>query len=129
MLFNEICIEYNKNVNKDDTILANKKRIVAVDGVHNNNKNRDELLNLGIFAVSNNIPINVQCFGEKNKGQEVKIFMEYIKSNLAEFKNVIFVADRLYFNYNLLDFLCENNLKFIIRAKGEALNLNPKKYT
>jgi hypothetical protein len=57
-----------------------KKIIVAVNGVHNNNTNRDELLNLDIFDVSNNIPINVQFFGEKNKGRYDKIFMEYIKS-------------------------------------------------
>ena len=65
---------------------------------------------MGIYNVTNNVPIDVQMFGAENKGKEVKIFMNYVKSNLDTFKNVIFVADRLYF-------LSKNDLKFIIRAK------------
>ena len=110
---------YNKCImDTHDTIL------MAVDGVNNNDNNNNVMLNLGIFNISNNVPVDVTYFGKDNRNKEVKVFMEYITINIKKYKNVIFIADRLYFNYELLTFLNDNNLKYIIRVKGDGSNVD-----
>ena len=84
------------------------------------------MLNQGIFNVSYNIPLDINFYGCGNRNGEVKLFKKYVIDNIRKFKNVIFVADRLYFNYDLLDFLARHNLKYIIRVKGNGDNLNSK---
>ena len=96
----------------------------AVDGVNSSDNNRNVMLNLGIYDISNNVPINVTYYGSENRNAEVRVFISYIKSNMSKFENAVFVADRLYFNYELLKFLHDNNLKFIIRVKGSGDNLD-----
>ena len=112
-----------------DTELNNDEKIddkfVAVDGVYNNNKNRDILLNLGLFDITDNVPVDIKYFGVGNRNNEVALFIEYIRLNIDKFRNTIFIADRLYFNYALLEFLNDNDLKYIIRARGLGDNLNP----
>ena len=46
--------------------------------------------------------------------------------NPEKFKNIILVADRLYFSYKFMNFLIEHDIKFIIRARGHAINLTTK---
>ena len=103
-----------------------KPSIVAVDGVCNNDKDRRVMTNLGIFNVSSNIPINIGYYGANNRNNEVNKFKEYLFNNLSDIKsnNYIFVCDRLYFNYDLLDFFISNKLKFIVRIKGSGDNLD-----
>ena len=37
--------------------------------------------------------------------------------------NIIFVCDRTYFSYDLVNFLNDNNYKFIIRIKNNCTHL------
>ena len=126
-LFNQIKMLYGKvsSPNKDDTILANNT-ILSIDGTYNTCLDRKPMLNLGIFNVSQDIPVDISYSGNQNRNKEVKAFLSYVKNNINEFKNVIFVADRAYFKYDLLKFLIDNNLKFVIRVKGSGNNLNSK---
>lgn len=101
--------------------------LVAVDGTYNNNKNMDEMLNMGFYNVSNGIPLNITSFGVGGKNKEIKSATEYITNYINTFKNTVIVGDRGYFSYAFIDFLIMNNLKFIIRAKGDAINLDPSK--
>jgi hypothetical protein len=92
-------------------------RIVGVDGTNNLNKDHQIYLNMGIYDISNGIPIDISFFGHENRNKEVSAFIDIIKADKKKFKKTIFVCDRLYFNYELLYFLCSNNFKFIIRSK------------
>lgn len=119
-LLNEIILFFNQKIaTKDNQVL------VAVDGTYNNDNKRNIMLNLGLYDITNGIPLNINYGGTRNRNKEVKMFKQYISTNLAKFKNVIFVADRLYFNYSLLDFLNSKNLKYVIRAKHNGQNLDP----
>lgn len=51
--------------------------------------------------------------------------MDNLKNRKDQFKNTIFICDRLYFSYDFLYFLESNGYKYIIRVKGNALNLDP----
>ncbi len=55
-----------------------------------NDNNQILNLNLGIFDVTNNVPLDIAFYGSKKKN-EVKLFIKYIKNNMEKFKNVIFV--------------------------------------
>jgi hypothetical protein len=101
---------------------------ISVDGTYNNDASNNIMLNMGFFDISNNVPVALNLIGSKNRNNEVKVFIEYLKNNKDKFKDVIFVCDRLYFNYELLYFLKTNNFRYIIRAKGYASNLNPDNY-
>jgi len=118
LLFNEISSILN---NQSTTIGLS---LVAVDGVCNNNRKRNVLTNLGIFDISKNIPIDIGFYGANNRNNEVKKFKQYLLSNLDKFKTAIFVCDRLYFNYQLIEFFLEHNFKFIVRIKGSGSNLD-----
>lgn len=100
--------------------------LVAVDGTYNTSIDRKPMLNLGLFDISNGVPLDIQYYGNSKRNQEVSVFMDHIKNNIDKYRNVIFVADRGYYNYNLINFIQENNLNYIIRIKGDGKNLNPK---
>jgi hypothetical protein len=117
LLFNSIVACYNSSNNSEEDIF------VAVDGIHNNDNKRNVLTNLGLFSVTSDVPLSIN-FGNK-RNSEIKMITEHIKSRLEEFKNVIFICDRGYFSYEFLNFLESNNLRYIIRAKGNAINLDP----
>jgi hypothetical protein len=101
-------------------------KLIAVDGVCNNNTNRDVMTNLGLYNITNNIPIDIKYYGSNDRNNEVNKFIEYLNDNMNTIKNnnYIFVCDRLYFNYELLKFFIDNNLKFIVRIKGSGNNLD-----
>ena len=50
------------------------------------------------------------------------MLIEEIKKNPKNFENVVIVGDGFYFTYSLMHFLHDNNISFIIRAKGNAKN-------
>jgi hypothetical protein len=127
-IFKNIVKYYEDNCSLKNIINnKNKYTYVAVDGTYSNDINKDEILNLGFYDVCNNIPIDiVSC--SKNKNGEVKQTINYIKKNLNKLdKKIVFVGDRCYYSYELLNFLQENNFKFIIRTKGNGDSFDKNK--
>lgn len=118
----------NKVTNYYDKInnLNNDSKIIAIDGTYNNDPEMNEVLNMGFYDVTNDIPISIEFYGKQNKNREIYAATDYIKNNMSIFKDNIIVADRAYFSYNFLNFLISNGLKFIIRTRGEAKGLNLK---
>lgn len=117
---NDICYCYinNNNVN------INKYKIIAIDGTNTNNIKQKVELNMGYYNVSNKCVIDLTHEGNKNRNKEVLCTSNYIKSNINKFNNCILVCDRFYFTYNFLTFLNKNNIKFIIRCRGECKKFN-----
>ena len=125
-ILSKICI-INNNINTDNNIyLADGPNLIGVDGVYNNDHDRNIMLNLGIFDITKNIPIDIGYYGINSRNKEVKLFMEYIQTNISSFRNAIFIFDRLYYNFKLIEFFLDNDIKFIIRVKGVASNLDKK---
>lgn len=121
--FDKLVCLYNSSIE-----LPKTPRLIAVDGC-NNNLSGKVLLNLGLFDISNNVPLDISFLGSEFRNGEVKAFKAYILNNLKYLKNIkpIFVCDRLYFTYNLLDFLDTNKFRYIIRVKCDGSNLDPNK--
>lgn len=80
----------------------------------------DVVLNMGFFNITDNVPIDLCSCGAKNKNKEVKFATKYITENINIFKNNILIADRFYFTYEFINFLEDNNIKYIIRVKGDG---------
>jgi len=117
-IFHKIRSYYNSNYNE-----INNFKLIGIDGTYNNNVNMNEMLNMGFYDISNGIPIDIQSYGRENKNKEIDSAISYINNNMDLFKNNIIVADRAYFSYVFLNFLITNNIKFIVRVKGDADNL------
>jgi hypothetical protein len=118
-VFNKISKFFNSFNNIDSQI-----RRISIDGVYNNDIHMNEILNMGFFDSLTGIPIDLQSFGKENKNNEIRCAVSYIKKHIKVFKNNIIVADRAYFSYDFLNFLIKNDIKFIIRAKWDAKNLD-----
>ena len=126
LLLQNIITFFNTHIQKSKTDIC----LVGVDGTYNLDVKHKINLNIGLFDISNGIPIDITSFGNNNRNREVAVFIETIKANPDKYKNAIFVCDRLYFNYNLLYFLNSNNFKFVIRVKASQTDLlcqNPLK--
>ena len=124
---NNIPTEIYKNILSDTTDYYNKNyctntnhKIIAIDGTYNNNHQIDDILNIGFFNVSDNISIDIISCGKEGKNKELKFAKKYIEENINLFENNIIVLDRLYFSYKFLNFLEDNNLKYITRVKGKG---------
>jgi len=117
---------YNEKI-KD----KNKMDIIAVDGTYVNNNlfldnkknktNKNTLetsLCMGYYNVDDNIPIDLSFKGSKNKNNEMRELKKWIISN--KINNIIIVADRAYFSYELYKFLDSNNIKYVIRIKENS---------
>ena len=50
--------------------------------------------------------------------------MKIINEGKLETNNIIFVCDRAYFSYDLMNFLKNKNSKFVIRIKNNCKHLN-----
>jgi len=122
------CIKklYNEKI-KD----KNKIDIIAVDGTYINNNlfldntknktNKNTLetsLCMGYYNIDDNIPIDLSFRGSKNKNNEIRELKKWITLN--KIKNIIIVADRAYFSYELYKFLDLNNIKYVIRIKENS---------
>lgn len=114
-LLTQIRNHYNFNYVDIDT-----PKLIGIDGTYNNNVLMEEILNMGFYDITNGVPIDIKSYGKENKNREVYCATNYIKSNTDIFKNNIIVADRAYYSYEFMDFLIKNNIKFIIRVKGDA---------
>lgn len=125
-IFSSIKKLYNEKL-KD----KNKMDIIAVDGTYVNNNlylnneknktNRNTLetsLCMGYYNVDDSIPIDLCFKGSKNKNNEIRELKKWILSN--KISNVIIVADRAYFSYELYKFLDSNNIKYVIRIKENS---------
>ena len=123
-LFDKIKKNYNDLFNKN----ISNYDIIAVDGTYNNTNIKnikgylETNLNMGYYNVTKNIPIDITYCGEENKNREILQLKKYINSN--KLKNVILVLDRAYFSYDLINFLDDQNLKYVIRVKNNCLMLN-----
>ena len=73
-LFYQIKDLHNKSLssNNEDTLLG-------IDGVYNTPLDRKPMLNLGVFDISNNVPIDVTYLGNQNRNKETKAFVSYVK--------------------------------------------------
>jgi hypothetical protein len=120
-LLNKIIDFYNINCNSRK---LNEKVCLAIDGTNNNDNKYNVMLNMGYFDIDEKVPIDLTNNGAKNRNKEVQMAMEKIEHNPTKFNNTIIIGDRLYFTYKFMNFLDSNNIKFIIRAKGDGDNLN-----
>ena len=57
----------------------------------------------------------------------INSFVDYIKRNNVDDSNLIFVLDRAYFSYDLINFLIDKKIKFVIRVKNNCLYLKNDK--
>ena len=82
----------------DDSIGGNRYFIL----IYKNNTQQNTLetyLCLGYYNVDDNIPVDLSFRGSKNKNNEIRELKKWIISN--KISNVIIVADRAYFSYEL----------------------------
>lgn len=49
-----------------------------------------------------------------------------VNDNKTKLDNIIFVCDRSYFSYDLMNFLNNNNYKYVIRIKNNCKYINSK---
>src|SRR5580704_13548089 len=61
-----------------DTFTKERINIVGVDGTYNINRQYDEQLNMGVFDISNLIPIKLESFGREGKNKEAQSLMNMI---------------------------------------------------
>jgi hypothetical protein len=101
----------------------NLDSFIAVDGTCSNDINQDVALNMGFYDITNSVPIAFTYNGTENRNKEIYLCKQYISHNLDKFKKSILVCDRAYFCYDFIDFLIDNQIKFIIRVKGTGNNL------
>ncbi len=111
---------YNSTIDNN----RNRMTIISVDGTFNNTnmeKFNDKLetsLNMGYYDTVNDIPIDLTFNKPNNKNKEISQLKKYIEDN--NISNVIIVADRAYFKYELFDFLHERNIFYVIRIKSNS---------
>jgi hypothetical protein len=84
------------------------------------------MLNMGFFDIDQNIPIEIKSYGVEGKNREVskKRTIDYITKNIEQFKKTIIIGDRAYFTYKFLDFLNTSGVYYIVRSRGDAINLD-----
>lgn len=112
------------NYGNDNAIETNKLKPISIDGVYNRDNHYKEVLNMGFFDIDSGLPIDLKSYGYLGKNNEISSMIDFIKNNMDTFKSVIIICDRAYFSYNLFDFLINNEIKFVIRARKEASNLD-----
>lgn len=112
--------------NHDSQFKSEKIQILSADGTYNRDSNYNEIMNMGLYDVTNDIPVSLESFGKEGKNNEIRSIKKIISREPVQFASVIIVVDRAYFCYKLIKYLVNNNIKFVIRVKGEASNLlNP----
>ena len=90
-----------------------------------NNNRIQTSLNMGMYDVINDVPIDLTFEGSHNKNHEVSQLKNYLSQHKLE--NIILIMDRAYFTYDLMLFLEKHNIKYIIRMKKNSIMLNKKK--
>ncbi len=106
---------------------GSRTKLIAIDGTYNNDNKYNDILNTGLYDITNGIPIDITSCGQENKNREIWNATEYIKNNMETFKNSVIICDRGYFSYDFINMLIKKGIKFIIRVKGNGSNLTPSK--
>jgi hypothetical protein len=126
-LFIKIKNYFNKKFNNFEY------NIISVDGTYNNtnvNNIKSKLetnLNMGYYNVTKCIPLDITFCGEENKNKEVFQLKKYInEGNFNNIKNVIIVADRAYYSFDLINLLSNNDLNYVIRIRNNSTLKNKK---
>ena len=125
-IFNKITEIYYKYTNKT------RYTIVAVDGTYNNtnyknNRKLETTLNMGYYDINNDIPLILDPIID-GRNNEIKSLIDGINNNsIIKADNIIFVCDRAYFSYDLMNYLNGNNSKFVIRIKNNCTYLETNK--
>jgi hypothetical protein len=129
-LFYKVRNLYNEKIKLND-----KFNLIAVDGTYNNtnvNNVKSKLetsLNMGYYSINECLPIDITFCNQEGKNKEILQLKKYINNdNLNNYKNVVIVADRAYFSYELINFLNSHNFNYVIRIKNNALSINDKKH-
>ena len=79
--------------------------------------------NMGYFFGNNNIPLELS-FNGAERNNEIENLKEFINDH--KIQNIIFVCDRAYFCYKLMDFIIEHNNYFLIRLDHSAIIIDSK---
>ena len=131
-------ILHNNDQLEEFTLDCNKK-ICGVDGICGNIMQNNELytnLDVYSFDVINELPLdimdnlnaNIKIFdnninNKSNKNHETTILNNFVENN-DDIKNTIYIGDRLYSTYTVMDNLENNNLNYIIRLKDNLDIIN-----
>ena len=100
-----------------------KIKLIAIDGTFSRNNKHEVITNLGVYDITNKIPLYLDYSNKRNN--EVKEAIKIIKKNPEQFKNSIIVCDRGYFSHNFFDFLIHHKITFIIRLRGNYSKIDP----
>jgi len=133
---NKIPLEYYDNIHNRVLSLHNKYvkkskyNIVGIDGTYNNtnlknDKKLETSLNMGFYNITHKIPLELKLKGERNT--EIESFISILNDNKFDTEDIIFVFDRAYYSYDLINYLDSKNIKFVIRIKNNCLYINNKK--
>jgi len=113
----------------------NKYNLIAVDGTYNNtNINNDKgkletCLNMGYYSINECLPIDITFCNQEGKNKELLQLKKYINNNnFNNYKNIVIVADRAYYSYELINFLNSHNFNYVIRIKNNSLSINNKEH-
>ncbi len=112
-----LCQKYSYNYGNKIT-----KKIISGDGTTSIDQNFDVSLNLGFYDVTNDLPLNLSFEGHENRNRDVKLSIKYIKDHIDIFKNSILLLDAFYYDINLIDFLLDNKIYFIINGRQNVDN-------
>lgn len=126
-LFNKIKNLLDKIMNKN----SNLYNLIAVDGTYSNTNLHNEhkletCLNMGYFDCTNQIPIDLEIKGTEYNNKEIESFIDYINKNDLDINNLIFVFDRAYYSYDLINYLDKKKLNYVIRIKNNSIGINNK---
>src|SRR3972149_6316484 len=120
------CLLYEKIWNEIFNLSEKNKdkiKLIAIDGTFSRNNKHEVITNLGVYDITNKIPIYLDY--SKKRNNEVKEAIKIIEKNPEQFKNSIIVCDRGYFSHNFFDFLIRHKITFIIRVKGNYSKIDP----
>jgi len=120
----------NYIIDKFNSQLSNNYSVYGIDGICGN-VIQNNILNTNLdvygFDLINELPVtimdnlNIKMFGnnknnESNKNHETTILNNFVKNN-NDIKNTIFIGDRIYSTYTIIDTLETKKLNYIIRLK------------
>lgn len=117
----------NKLMNKN----LNLFNVIAVDGTYSNTNlhNQHKLetcLNMGYYDCTNQIPIELEIKGTDYNNKEIQSLIDYLNKNDINIDNLILVLDRAYFSYDLINFLDNKKINYVIRIKNNSIGIKDK---
>lgn len=101
--------------------------IWAGDGMNTLDSNFNVALNMGLYDVTNEMPVNLTFDGSDQRNCEVKLTRKYVTEHLDELKNIILLLDAFYYNTDLIELLIQNNIYFVIHGHKNSDNYDINK--